>query len=91
MKRPNLRIEKFTNLEKSFTTERYVVETKKELKALLKEFPQLNNNFMKIQETWEGMINEGRILLITDESIAGFPTYRFEDKGKPDAHTLIRI
>ena len=92
MERTNLKIRKFTNPAKKFITERYVVENNADLKALLKEFPQLDNNPFNIVTTWKSALKEKRTLLITDESVAGYPTYCFE--YKPDnTHpaSLIRI
>lgn len=92
MERLNLKIRKFTNPNKTFVTERYVVENETDLELLLQEFPQLDNDFMGVESNWRRALLEGRILLITDESISGYPTYCFEspaDSTHPSS--LIRI
>lgn len=92
MDRPHLKIRKFTNPERTFITERYVVENKEDLTLLLKEFPQLDRNPLKIVSNWKEALKEKRTLLITDESWAGFPTYQFESPtGTEYAGSLIRI
>lgn len=93
MNRPTLKIRKFTNPEKSFVTERYVVENHEDLEKLLAEFPQLNTNMFNVMTNWKEAINEGRTLLITDEHhMTGFPTYCFEsDKNSDHPNSMIRI
>lgn len=92
MDRPNLKIGKFTNPEGSFITERYLVENKQDLNALLKEFPQLDRNPLGIVTNWKEALQQGRTLLITDESMAGYPTYQFESpKEHNHPGSLIRV
>lgn len=90
--RPDLKIKKFSNPEKTFVTKRYVIENEKDLKKTLKSFPQLDNNFMGVAANWEKALNEGRIILVSDESWAGFPTYCFEsDQNSTHPSSLIRV
>lgn len=92
MKRPHLKTGKFTNPEKSFITERYIVQNNADLKALLKEFPQLKGDPLSVVSNWKDALLEGRILLITDESVIGYPTYQFESpEGSEHPGSLIRI
>lgn len=92
MERDNLKIRKFTNPNQTFITERYVIENKEDLKKTLGEFPQLNNNFMGVESSWKEALAEGRTILVTDESWAGFPTYQFESpEGETHPSCLIRI
>jgi hypothetical protein len=92
MERPNLKIAKFTNPNQTFITERYVVENEEDLKLLLAEFPQLDNNAMGVAGNWQQALDEGRILLITDESWIGYPTYQFESPvGSTHPSCLIRV
>lgn len=92
MERPNLKIAQFTNPAQTFITERYVVENEQDLELLLTEFPQLDNNFMGVATNWRNALDRGDILLITDESISGYPTYQYESpKGSTHPGSLIRI
>lgn len=92
-KRTDLKIMQFTNPQKDFITKRYVVENKNDLKEILKSFPQLNDNFMNVAKTWEESIDEGRVILVSDEHpISGFPTYCYESpKESTHLESLIRV
>lgn len=92
-KRPELKIRQFSNPEKTFVTNRYVIENEEDLKKTLESFPQLSNNTFKVAENWKRSLDEGRILLITDEHpMSGFPTYCFEStKDSTHVNSLIRL
>lgn len=92
MKRNNLKTHKFTDPDKTFITERYVIENEEDLKKVIKTF-KLNNDFLGIESNWRSALGEGRIILVTDEHpITNFPTYCFESqKDSTHPSSLIRI
>ena len=82
LSRRNLKIGVFTSPQSgNVEIERYVIENEADLKALVKEFPQLKGlpKNINLVDNWKRDLKEGYIILVTDESRIGLPTYCFEN------------
>ncbi len=90
MKKRNLKIGLFASMDTTHNFERYVIENNEDLLAYKKEFPQINN--FNIFENFKTAINEGRIIVATDEHhMSGYPTYCFESKDFHHSSSIVRI
>lgn len=58
---------------------RYVVENKNDLNKFLKVFPNLKS-ITSVVETLKKYLKEGKTIILTDNTIAGLPSYCFAGK-----------
>ena len=80
LKYPKLKQAMFTSPQsKDNQFPMYVIETKADADVYAKNFPQIKKSFTKMYENIISSINEGYIVLATDETISGYPTYCFEN------------
>ena len=62
------------------TVQRYVVEDNNDLSKFLKKFTRLAE-LKSIVKTLKGHLADGKVLVLTDTTMSGFPSYCFEEKG----------
>lgn len=67
--------------------EKYVIENLDDLKA----YTKVINVPTIVVNNWTNSLNEGRIIIATDPSWIGYPTYCFESKDMSHPSNYVRV